>query len=73
MQPSRRRCLSACAAVTRFTGSTASRIAMLTIVVWVPGPLMARPLAININTGIRSTFPMVFLIQRSQNKDALAI
>ena len=65
-------------AVTSFTGSTAAAcLAMLTIVVWAAlGPLFQYndhwQLVINTGTTI-VTFLMVFLIQRSQNKDALAI
>ena len=65
-------------AVTRFAGSTAAAcLAMLTIVVWgALGPLFQYndrwQLVINTGTTI-VTFLMVFLIQRSQNKDALAI
>src|SRR6267378_7115490 len=64
--------------VTEATGtSTAFIIALLVIVVWiVTGPLFhfsdTWQLVINTGTTI-VTFLMVFLIQRSQNKDALAI
>ena len=63
---------------TEATGtSTAFVIAVLVIVVWiVTGPLFhfsdTWQLVINTGTTI-VTFMMVFLIQRSQNKDALAI
>jgi low affinity Fe/Cu permease len=65
-------------AVTRWTGSSwAFAIAFLVIVVWlVSGPLFhfsdTWQLVINTGTTI-VTFLMVFLIQRAQNKDALAI
>lgn len=63
---------------TEATGtSTAFIIALLIIVVWIiSGPLFhfsdTWQLVINTGTTI-VTFLMVFLIQRSQNKDALAI
>jgi len=63
---------------TEATGtSTAFILALLVIVVWlVSGPLFkfsdTWQLVINTGTTI-VTFLMVFLIQRSQNKDALAI
>jgi low affinity Fe/Cu permease len=63
---------------TEATGtSTAFIIALLVIIVWiVSGPLFhfsdTWQLVINTGTTI-VTFLMVFLIQRSQNKDALAI
>jgi low affinity Fe/Cu permease len=63
---------------TEATGtSTAFILALLVIVVWiVTGPLFkfsdTWQLVINTGTTI-VTFLMVFLIQRSQNKDALAI
>ena len=66
------------AAVTRWTGSTnAFACAGGVIVVWaVLGPVFGYSdtwqLVINTGTTI-VTFLMVFLIQRSQNKDALAI
>jgi low affinity Fe/Cu permease len=66
------------AAVTRWTGSTkAFLLASLIIVVWgVSGPVFnysdTWQLVINTGTTI-VTFLMVFLIQRSQNKDSLAI
>jgi low affinity Fe/Cu permease len=64
--------------VTEATGtSTAFIIALLVIIVWIAtGPLFhfsdTWQLVINTGTTI-VTFLMVFLIQRSQNKDALAI
>src|SRR6266446_10968545 len=63
---------------TKATGtSTAFIIALLVILVWcITGPLFhfsdSWQLVINTGTTI-VTFLMVFLIQRSQNKDALAI
>src|SRR5437763_2121773 len=60
------------------TGSTAAfLLACLTIVVWlVTGPIFhfsdTWQLVINTSTTI-ITFLMVFLIQRAQNKDALAV
>jgi low affinity Fe/Cu permease len=63
---------------TEATGtSTAFILALLVIVVWlISGPLFkfsdTWQLVINTGTTI-VTFLMVFLIQRSQNKDALAI
>jgi low affinity Fe/Cu permease len=63
---------------TEATGtSTAFIVALLVIIVWiVTGPLFhfsdTWQLVINTGTTI-ITFLMVFLIQRSQNKDALAI
>lgn len=63
---------------TQSTGtSTAFIIAFLVIVVWgITGPIFAFSdtwqLVINTGTTI-VTFLMVFLIQRTQNKDALAI
>ena len=65
-------------AVTRWTGGTAAFVVALgVIVVWaVTGPLFAFSdtwqLVINTGTTI-VTFLMVFLIQRSQNKDSRAI
>jgi low affinity Fe/Cu permease len=64
--------------VTRWTGSSwAFAIALLVVVVWVAtGPIFhfsdTWQLVINTGTTI-VTFLMVFLIQRAQNKDALAI
>jgi low affinity Fe/Cu permease len=66
------------AIVTRWTGSTmAFVIACLVIIVWgITGPLFGYSdtwqLVINTGTTI-VTFLMVFLIQRTQNKDSLAI
>ena len=65
-------------AVTRWTGSTgAFASAIGVIVVWgLLGPMFryADTWQLVINTGTTIvTFLMVFLIQRSQNKDALAI
>ena len=63
---------------TRATGtSTAFIVAVLVIIVWaITGPLFrfsdTWQLVINTGTTI-VTFLMVFLIQRAQNKDALAI
>jgi low affinity Fe/Cu permease len=65
-------------AVTRWTGSTQGfAYAILIIVAWAAvGPLFhysdTWQLVVNTGTNI-ITFLMVFLIQRSQNKDALAI
>jgi low affinity Fe/Cu permease len=64
--------------ITQVTGSTAAfGIALAVIVIWaLAGPLFGFSdtwqLVINTGTTI-VTFLMVFLIQRSQNKDALAI
>ncbi len=64
--------------VTKATGSTtAFLIAFLTIIVWIfSGPLFnfsdTWQLVINTSTTI-ITFLMVFLIQRNQNKDSIAI
>lgn len=63
---------------TEFTGSTAAFIlALLTVVVWlITGPLFdfSNTWQLVINTGTTIiTFLMVFLIQRSQNKDSRAI
>jgi low affinity Fe/Cu permease len=66
------------AAVTRWTGSSLGfGLAVGTILVWgVTGPMFrwsdTWQLVINTGTTI-VTFLMVFLIQRSQNKDGLAI
>ena len=63
---------------TQFTGSTSAFIlALLVIIVWIlTGPLFhfsdTWQLVINTGTTI-ITFLMVFLIQRSQNKDSRAI
>jgi low affinity Fe/Cu permease len=65
-------------AATNWTGSTPAFVtAVLVIVVWLmTGPLFhysdTWQLVINTGTTI-VTFLMVFLIQRSQNKDALAV
>jgi low affinity Fe/Cu permease len=64
--------------LTEFTGSSAAFIlAALTIVVWAAlGPLLgfSENWQLVINTGTTIvTFLMVFLIQRAQNKDSLAI
>jgi low affinity Fe/Cu permease len=65
-------------AISRFTGSThAFVLAALVVVVWgLTGPLFryseAWQLVINTGTTI-VTFLMVFLIQRTQNKDSLAV
>jgi low affinity Fe/Cu permease len=65
-------------AITRFTGSTMGfALALGTIVAWgLTGPLFhfsdTWQLVINTGTTI-VTFLMVFLIQRSQNKDSLAL
>jgi low affinity Fe/Cu permease len=64
--------------ITRFTGSTAAfGLAMGVVVVWaLLGPVFhfsdTWQLVINTGTTI-VTFLMVFLIQRTQNKDSLAI
>jgi low affinity Fe/Cu permease len=65
-------------AVTRWTGSTAAfGLACAVIITWaITGPLFhysdTWQLVINTGTTI-VTFLMVFLIQRSQNKDSLAV
>jgi low affinity Fe/Cu permease len=66
------------AAVTRWTGGTmAFSLACLVVLVWVvTGPFFdfSNTWQLVINTGTTVvTFLMVFLIQRSQNKDSLAI
>jgi len=66
------------AAVTRWTGSTmAFSLACLVVLVWAAtGPLFgySNTWQLVINTGTTIvTFLMVFLIQRTQNKDSLAI
>jgi len=64
--------------VTRWTGGTSAfALACAVVIVWlVTGPVFAYSntwqLVINTGTTI-VTFLMVFLIQRSQNKDSLAI
>jgi low affinity Fe/Cu permease len=65
-------------AVTRWTGSTiAFGLAFAIVVVWaVTGPIFSfsNTWQLVINTGTTIvTFLMVFLIQRSQNKDSLAL
>ena len=66
------------AAVTEFSGSTLAFILALGVIaVWiVTGPLFdySNTWQLVINTGTTIvTFLMVFLIQRSQNKDSLAV
>ena len=66
------------AAVTKATGSTAAfSLAFLVVLVWAcTGPLFhySETWQLVINTGTTIiTFLMVFLIQKSQNKDSLAI
>jgi low affinity Fe/Cu permease len=66
------------AAVTRWTGSTPAFACALAVVIgWaIVGPIFhfSNTWQLVINTGTTIvTFLMVFLIQRSQNKDALAI
>ena len=65
-------------AATKFTGSsTAFVIALLTVLLWaITGPLFhySETWQLVINTGTTIiTFLMVFLIQKSQNKDGKAI
>ena len=65
-------------AISRFTGSTlAFVIASSVVIVWaVTGPLFgySETWQLVINTGTTIvTFLMVFLIQRTQNKDSLAV
>jgi low affinity Fe/Cu permease len=65
-------------AATTWTGSTAAFVtAVLVVVIWlITGPLFhfSDTWQLVINTGTTVvTFLMVFLIQRSQNKDALAV
>ena len=64
--------------VTQFTGSTpAFLIAFSVIIIWlISGPIFnySNTWQLVINTGTTIiTFLMVFLIQKSQNKDAMAI
>jgi low affinity Fe/Cu permease len=65
-------------AVTKWTGGTAAfALAVGVVVVWlISGPIFAYSdtwqLVINTGTTI-VTFLMVFLIQRSQNKDSMAV
>ena len=64
--------------ISRFTGSTtAFLIAALVVLIWaVTGPLFdySTNWQLVINTGTTIvTFLMVFLIQRTQNKDSLAV
>jgi low affinity Fe/Cu permease len=72
------RCENISTRVTRWTGSTQSFfLAVLVIIVWAAvGPIFGYSdtwqLVINTGTTI-VTFLMVFLIQRAQNKDSLAI
>lgn len=66
------------AAVTKATGSTAAfSLAFLVVLVWAcTGPIFhySETWQLVINTGTTIiTFLMVFLIQKSQNKDSLAI
>ena len=64
--------------ISRFTGSTSAfLIALLVVLIWATtGPLFdyspTWQLVINTGTTI-VTFLMVFLIQRTQNKDSLAV
>ncbi len=63
---------------TRWTGSSAAfALAILTVLIWaVTGPLyhFSETWQLVINTGTTIvTFLMVFVIQRSQNKDSLAL
>ena len=66
------------AKVTRVTGSTAAfLVALALVIIWgITGPLFhyseAWQMVINTGTTI-ITFLMVFLIQKAQNKDSLAI
>jgi low affinity Fe/Cu permease len=64
--------------VGRFTGSTAAFVIAFTVVlIWaVTGPLFeySQPWQLVINTGTTIvTFLMVFVIQRAQNKESLAV
>ena len=65
-------------AISQFTGSTPAFVtAVLVVLVWaVTGPLFrySETWQLVINTGTTIvTFLMVFLIQRTQNKDSLAV
>jgi len=65
-------------AATRWSGSTAATVlAILVIVIWVIGGLFfgfGTDYQMYVNTGTTIvTFIMVFLIQRSQNKDSQAV
>jgi low affinity Fe/Cu permease len=65
-------------AISQFTGSTpAFVLAVLVVLVWaITGPLFhySETWQLVINTGTTIvTFLMVFLIQRTQNKDSLAV
>lgn len=69
---------NAAISITKFTGSTTAFIIAISIVlIWsISGPLFnySEGWQLVINTGTTIiTFLMVFLIQRSQNKDSLAI
>jgi low affinity Fe/Cu permease len=71
-------CERVSAAATRWTGSTSALIAATTIIaVWlISGPFFhySNTWQLVINTGTTIiTFLMVFLIQRSQNKESLAV
>jgi low affinity Fe/Cu permease len=73
-----RRLENASEAVTKFTGSSlAFTLAVAVILVWgCTGPLFhfSNTWQLVVNTGTTIvTFLMVFLIQRTQNKDALAV
>ncbi len=64
--------------LTKFSGSTSAFvISLLAVIIWASlGPLFdfSEPWQLVINTGTTIiTFLMVFLIQRMQNKDSLAI
>jgi low affinity Fe/Cu permease len=64
--------------VTRWTGGTSAfALALVVVIVWaLLGPLFgfSNTWQLVVNTGTTIvTFLMVFLIQRSQNKDALAV
>jgi low affinity Fe/Cu permease len=71
-------CEKVSTAATRWTGSTSALIAATTIIaVWlISGPFFhySNTWQLVINTGTTIiTFLMVFLIQRSQNKESLAV